>query len=301
MTTYSIIIPTRDRHLTLEHCLRSVLEFPEDDLEIIIADNCSTQETEVVVSQFSDHRIVYTRSHQRLSMTENFERGLEISQGQFVTILGDDDFIVPSVWHFIKERLHKTGLVNWFRYPYFWPEFPEPSAGFLYAEVSRMITNQSSADMLISVINNFLNYQYLPSFYNSWVSRDLINKLIACNRNIFGKDCIYPPNVLSPDVFSSLQLLLISQEFDFSTLPFSISGISQFSNGMGLNHNNRDSQSFIKEYGYKSRSEAVNHRLSKLVKISEEFFSNLITTLVIASDYFLFFDIYKQLICSQLL
>ncbi|MFN5854766.1 MAG: glycosyltransferase family 2 protein [Pseudanabaenaceae cyanobacterium] len=298
MTTYSIIIPTRDRHETLYHTLRSVLSLVGNNLEVIVSDNYSSEHTKNVVNQFTDHRLVYSRTDERISMVANFERGIRLSQGDFVTIIGDDDFIVPSAWNLIKPVLKDIDVVTWFRYSYYWNNFPEAS-GMLYASLSKSVVKQNSCQVLNAAIKQFLNYQFLPSFYNSWISRSLINKLIHVNQKYRISDYIFPKGALSPDVYSSLQLLLVSDCFLFSTLPFTVSGISTFSNGMGPKYGNRDSQVFMKESGYKSQVEAVHPILSELIAFLEKHNLNTMQA-CIASDYFALLDNYKPIIAPSL-
>jgi len=300
MPTYSIIIPTRDRHETLYFTLKSVLSLTENNLEVIVSDNCSSDHTSQVVNQFSDPRLVYSRSDERISMIANFERGIGLSQGNFVTIIGDDDFIIPSAWDLMKPILSKSDadIVTWFRYSYYWPNFPE-GAGMLHACRSKSIVKQDSFRVLNTAIKQFLNYQFLPSLYNSWISRSLINRLIHVNHEYGISDYIFPKNALLPDVYSSLQLSLVSESFLFSALPFSISGISSFSNGMGVKHKNRDSQVFIKESGYESQAEAVHPILSEVITFLESHHLNIMQA-IIASEYFVLLDQYKSIITPSI-
>ncbi len=53
----TVIIPTRERADTLFHTLRTVLEQEYENLEIIVSDNASIDNTRQVVSQFTDVRL----------------------------------------------------------------------------------------------------------------------------------------------------------------------------------------------------------------------------------------------------
>ena len=69
----SVVIPTRERHDTLYHCLRTVVDQDVDDLEIVVSDNASSSDTRDVVESFRSPRMKYVNTGQRLSMTHNFE------------------------------------------------------------------------------------------------------------------------------------------------------------------------------------------------------------------------------------
>lgn len=291
---YSIIIPTRDRHQTLESAIRSALSVPRDDLEVIVIDNFSSVETQELVNSIHDRRLVYTRSESRLSMTENFSRGILFSRGKYITIIGDDDCIIPSILPDIDNHLNNAEVVYWFRYPYFWPNaFENP--GVLYGSLSSNFSLIASKNLLNNALTSYLNYQFLPSFYNSWVSRSVVDRITCFNQKHTLSSYVYPSNVISPDVYSSLLILLFTESVVYSSIPFSLSGISCFSNGIGLNHNNKDSQLFAQEYGYNSRRNMCHPMTHPLFDLCDQNRKTEIL-LMIASDYFYFLQAYKKLV-----
>jgi hypothetical protein len=62
-------------------------------------------------------------------MTDNFERGISLASGDYITVIGDDDLIIPSIFPDIKLQLNTTDVVCWFRYPYFWNDIENPERG----------------------------------------------------------------------------------------------------------------------------------------------------------------------------
>lgn len=87
----SIIIPTRDRSAYLGHAIRACTANPESSLEILVLDNASVDGTREVVERIADHRVRYVRSDVRLSMRDNFEKGIATSRGDVLLFIGDDD------------------------------------------------------------------------------------------------------------------------------------------------------------------------------------------------------------------
>ena len=87
---FSILIPTRDRPATLRHTLATAISQPGDDYEVVVADNCGSPATKLVVDEAASRgrRIVYLRSDEPLTMGENWERGLSACSGDYVTVLG---------------------------------------------------------------------------------------------------------------------------------------------------------------------------------------------------------------------
>ena len=83
--------PTYNRADYLEEYLNYVLAQSFNDFEIVICDDCSTDNTEGVVRSFSDSRIRYFRNEQNLNIPGNLNRILDLSRGEFIVMLHDHD------------------------------------------------------------------------------------------------------------------------------------------------------------------------------------------------------------------
>jgi glycosyltransferase involved in cell wall biosynthesis len=88
-------IPTYNRAAGLERALESVLGQSEQDLEVIISDNASTDATRQVVEQAAarDHRVQYLRQEVNAGLTANFNAVLRAARGRYVMVLADDDWL----------------------------------------------------------------------------------------------------------------------------------------------------------------------------------------------------------------
>ena len=90
----SVVITTKNRSKLLKEAIESVLSVQRQkfDLEIIVVDDGSTDDTPEVAKQYP---ITYLRKHD-VGMTEARNTGLRAAQGDFVTILDDDDAWMPN-------------------------------------------------------------------------------------------------------------------------------------------------------------------------------------------------------------
>jgi len=94
---FSIIIPTYNRAAFIETTLQSVFEQTYPHYEIIVIDNCSTDNTEELLRPFIQANKIQFIKHE-----ENYERarsrntGMSAAQGDFVTFLDSDDFMYPT-------------------------------------------------------------------------------------------------------------------------------------------------------------------------------------------------------------
>lgn len=89
----SVCIPTYNRKRLLEQSLNKLLSYQKDDLEIVVVDNCSTDETWEMLQGISDSRVSLFRNSENLGATYNYRRAILSGQGQFCMHLNDRDTI----------------------------------------------------------------------------------------------------------------------------------------------------------------------------------------------------------------
>ena len=96
----SIAIPTYNRAPFLQELLGSLLPqiSPGMPLELIISDNCSTDDTELIVQALiaKGHRIRYIRNSANLGPDGNILQCFELALGSYAWVLGDDDVILEG-------------------------------------------------------------------------------------------------------------------------------------------------------------------------------------------------------------
>lgn len=100
----SVLIPTYNRAKYLEECLNSVLMQDYTNLEIIISDNASTDNTpEVVRKYLSDKRLRYYRNEVNVGIIPNWKKLLyEYASGEYGKLICDDDYLLD------REHIRKS-------------------------------------------------------------------------------------------------------------------------------------------------------------------------------------------------
>jgi glycosyltransferase involved in cell wall biosynthesis len=98
----SICIPAYNRPLGLKKALESIIlqkGFNVGDIEIIISDDSTEsdyrQVCEEVLSEWSG-RWQYIRNVPRLGMAQNWNHAIQLSSGQYILVLHDDDYLLPN-------------------------------------------------------------------------------------------------------------------------------------------------------------------------------------------------------------
>ncbi len=96
MPNISVIIPTYNRCSTLKRAIQSVLNQTYKDLEIIVIDDGSTDQTSKYLSAINDTRINFVTFETNRGRNAARNEGVKLSKGTFVAFLDDDDCWVPS-------------------------------------------------------------------------------------------------------------------------------------------------------------------------------------------------------------
>lgn len=109
-TYFSVIIATYNRAEMLKRAISSVLNQKFQSFEIIVVDDASTDDTELVVKQIADKRINYIKNKRNLHKGGARNVGIKAAQGNFICFLDDDDYYLP---HHLKTFADKLqGIPN---------------------------------------------------------------------------------------------------------------------------------------------------------------------------------------------
>lgn len=117
----SICIPTYNRAKALDETLKSItkqLVFTNTNkIEIVISDNCSTDETSEIVDKYKSifpHKIIYSRNDEDI-VDKNFEKVLSLANGCFLKL--NNDTLVHSInslnliLELIEKNIHDKPLL----------------------------------------------------------------------------------------------------------------------------------------------------------------------------------------------
>lgn len=125
----SIIICTYNRSGLLKHCLDSLFQqnFSQENFEVIIVDNNSTDRTKEVVTRYVNKipNLNYVfEKNQGLSYARN--RGYDVAQGEYLVYLDDDTTAPPDYLSNIQNVIKKytPDILGGPLYPYYATEKP---------------------------------------------------------------------------------------------------------------------------------------------------------------------------------
>jgi glycosyltransferase involved in cell wall biosynthesis len=106
----SICIPTYNYARIIGDALRSALEQSCRNLEILVVDDASSDDTESLVRDIAagDARVRYVRHAENIGLSRNFSACISLAKGEFVQILCADDVLEPGCATALGDALHSN-------------------------------------------------------------------------------------------------------------------------------------------------------------------------------------------------
>lgn len=94
----SIILPVYNAEAYLHKAIDSVLGQTYENLELIISDNCSTDRTYEICSEYAskDKRIRLSKNERNIGPGLNFNKCIELCTGEYIELFGHDDWFEPT-------------------------------------------------------------------------------------------------------------------------------------------------------------------------------------------------------------
>ena len=107
----SVIIPVYNVENYVEECILSVLNQSVNDMEVIVVDNGSTDNSMKIIKDINDKRVkIYSIEQCGLGAARNY--GLRVSNGKYVAFMDSDDFLInKNAYHDMINRLEKSNEV----------------------------------------------------------------------------------------------------------------------------------------------------------------------------------------------
>lgn len=111
---WSVTIPTYNASTYLRETLESVLlqDPGNEEMEIIIVDNCSTDDTIEIVKSIGGTRIKLIVNEKNLGAVGNFNRCVEVASGKLIHLLNADDLVNFGFYQKFKEVFEQNPEVH---------------------------------------------------------------------------------------------------------------------------------------------------------------------------------------------
>ena len=106
----TVLLATHDGARYLGAAVDSVLNQTARDLELLVVDDASTDETPDLLAAIADPRLRVLRNDVQRGLAASLNRGLDEAQGRFVARLDADDVALPTRLERQLERIEATGV-----------------------------------------------------------------------------------------------------------------------------------------------------------------------------------------------
>jgi len=96
MPTVSVIIPTYNRADVLPRSIDSALDQTLSDVEVIVVDDASDDDTESVVNEYDDSRVTFLEHETNRGGSAARNTGIGVATGDYIALLDSDDVWAPT-------------------------------------------------------------------------------------------------------------------------------------------------------------------------------------------------------------
>lgn len=90
----TILMPVYNVEKYVKEAIESILNQTYKSFELLVLDDCSTDDTAQIVKSFTDERIRYIRHEKNLGLADNLNRGIELANTEYLARMDGDDISV---------------------------------------------------------------------------------------------------------------------------------------------------------------------------------------------------------------
>ncbi|MFE5324758.1 glycosyltransferase family 2 protein [Paenibacillus sp. NPDC056579] len=105
----SVILPTYNREKVLLRSINSILNQTYREIELIVIDDNSNDNTENLIKEIKDDRIIYIKQDRNYGASVARNKGIEIARGEYVAFQDSDDEWFPTK---LEEQLEFLKTTN---------------------------------------------------------------------------------------------------------------------------------------------------------------------------------------------
>jgi hypothetical protein len=162
-------------------------------------------------------------------MSASWELAVGSARGEYVTVLGDDDGLMPYALRELDGLIRRHGslAVHWCRGIYTWPDMAVPDdANLLRVPLDRWVREHDGRSRIAAASRYEIGPDMLPMIYNAVIHHRLIDR----HREVAGR--VFPN--LYPDVYSGFSFAYLAGTYLSVDVPMNVAGLSGRSNGVSF-------------------------------------------------------------------
>ena len=170
----SVIVPVYNSSKYLRECLDSILNQTLKEIEVIIIDDGSTDESISIISEYEDKddrvRALFNTNH---GTGYTINQGIKLARGEYIAEVDADDFIDPDMYEYLYSLTEDTKLLNIKPdvvksgyYSYF-----EDGRDYPYSLAKE---NATFKPIALDLMSRYLVFSFQPTFWSAIYNREFI-------------------------------------------------------------------------------------------------------------------------------
>lgn len=104
----SFCIPTYNRAHIVEGCVKEILKCNEQDIEVVVCDNCSEDNTLELLNKINDKRLKIYTNEENMGYNYNLIKVCDVAVGEYLFLLSDEDRIMYEKIKDLKDFLNRN-------------------------------------------------------------------------------------------------------------------------------------------------------------------------------------------------
>lgn len=154
----SICIPNYNYDLYVGKAIQSAIDQSYDNVEVVVVDNASTDNSMEVISSFKENdKVKIFENSENIGALKNFNKSFELSKGDYIVFLSSDDMLRPD---FVKKCMQV---------------FEKYDVGMVGTEMA-----------LIDKDDNILDEEYIPFYDDNYIIPGIKQAKVFMMGNCFG-------------------------------------------------------------------------------------------------------------------
>ena len=213
----SVIITTYNRAHILPRAIKSVLNQTYSNFELIIIDDCSTDDTKELVKSFNDERIIYHRHTKNKGLLAAVNTGWDLTKAKYNCKLDDDDELLPNALETVVKKFSEISTKG---VKFIWFDSIDVETGKFsgsgirkegYISYEDVLSNKISGDYWQAIDMDFLGEKRYDERW--WGGGGILwLKLLAESRAYYVPEVLYKAyrkhgNRMTGDISSTIQHL----------------------------------------------------------------------------------------------
>src|SRR5688500_9266248 len=95
-TEVTVVMPVYNAAASLKDAIQSILDQSLKEIQLVIVDDCSTDDSPAIIQSYEDPRILFRRHETNKGVVAAMNTALELSGTRYIAVMHADDISLPD-------------------------------------------------------------------------------------------------------------------------------------------------------------------------------------------------------------